>query len=123
LFKKILEVCAEKNIPTQLVETLTNGINHAEIGAKIAEKWNFPDVLTSVIRYHHEPDMAPSDFKKLTSLVYFANLLCHYQEDKIEYYQFDSDVLELFHLSTEPQLKVLSDKLIQAFKMDSKNRG
>jgi putative nucleotidyltransferase with HDIG domain len=123
MFQKILEICAEKNIPTQLVETLTNGINHAEVGAKIAEKWNFPDVITNVIRYHHEPDMPPPDFKKLTVLVYFANLLCHYQEDKIEYYQFDDDVLDMFHISAEPQLKALSDKLIQAFKLDSRNRS
>ncbi len=32
------------------------GITHAEIGAKVAEKWNFSQELSDIIRYHHTID-------------------------------------------------------------------
>jgi putative nucleotidyltransferase with HDIG domain len=123
LFKTILEVCSAKGISSSLIETLASGSNHAEVGAKIAEKWNFPDVITNVIRYHHEPELSPDEFIKLTSNVYFADLLCYYQSGKIEYYQFDSEVLKLFHISSEAQLKSLSDKLAHAFRSESRAKS
>jgi putative nucleotidyltransferase with HDIG domain len=123
LFKTVLEICGAKGIPSTLIETLASGTNHAEVGAKIAEKWNFPDVITNIIRHHHDPELSSSEFIKLTSNVYFADLLCHYQSGKIEYYQFDAAVLELFHISSEPQLKSLSEKLAQAFKADSRAKN
>lgn len=32
------------------------GIDHAELGGRIARKWNFPEMITDVIAYHHQPD-------------------------------------------------------------------
>lgn len=32
------------------------GINHAELGGRIAKKWNFPQTICDVITYHHHPD-------------------------------------------------------------------
>jgi len=32
------------------------GFNHSQVGAKIAEKWNFPKVLEETIAYHHSPE-------------------------------------------------------------------
>ena len=31
------------------------GINHAEVGALLTKRWNLPDVISSVVLYHHEP--------------------------------------------------------------------
>lgn len=31
------------------------GTNHAEIGAKLAKKWQLPILLTNTIKYHHNP--------------------------------------------------------------------
>ena len=35
------------------------GITHPEIGAKILEKWEFPEEMITAVRYHHEPDLVP----------------------------------------------------------------
>ena len=32
------------------------GMDHAELGAKIGEKWNFPEEILRVIAYHHRPE-------------------------------------------------------------------
>lgn len=37
------------------------GLDHAEIGARLAEKWSFPGVLVDSIRCHHDPRAAQID--------------------------------------------------------------
>ena len=112
------EVCSFRNISADVFEKLIAGVNHSEVGALIAEKWNFPEVIISVIRHHHEPDMAPTVTKKLTSIVYLADMMSHYETNEVDYYQFDLDVLKLFKIGSEAQLKKISEKLVKAFKVD-----
>ena len=114
----IKEISVQRNISADIFEKLLAGVNHSEIGALIAEKWNFPDVIISVIRHHHEPDMASPATKKLTALVYLADMLTHYETHEVDYYQFDLDVLKMFGIGSENQLQKISGKLSQAFKED-----
>ncbi len=46
------------------------GLHHAEIGAQLAERWNFPAILVDTIRHHHTPENATVD----PLLVCFAHL-------------------------------------------------
>lgn len=48
------------------------GFNHGEIGAKVAQKWNFPLALVESIRYHHSPELSETD-SKLVSIVHIAD--------------------------------------------------
>lgn len=57
-------------------ETEFFGIDHQELGAMLAEKWNFPGAVAAAIRYHHTPDQAQSH-KRLVATISVANLLCH----------------------------------------------
>jgi putative nucleotidyltransferase with HDIG domain len=50
------------------------GMEHAELGALIAEKWGFPSPLVNMIRYHHQPELAEED-QDLCSLVHLADAL------------------------------------------------
>ncbi|MFO0984462.1 MAG: HDOD domain-containing protein [Planctomycetota bacterium] len=52
------------------------GMNHAEIGAAIAESWSFPDEFVNAIRYHHDPERAPQEHP-LLYCVHVAMLMCH----------------------------------------------
>ena len=36
------------------------GLDHAEVGARIAEKWRLPASIVTAIRYHHRPKLADS---------------------------------------------------------------
>ncbi len=51
------------------------GFDHAEIGAKIAEKWDFPPAIIAAIAFHHEPFRSPKEFRLLAELVALANNL------------------------------------------------
>ena len=117
---RIKDICAQKGIQPDIFEKLVAGVNHGEIGALIAEKWNFPEVIVSVIRHHHEPDLAPENVKKLTEIVYLSDMLAHYQEKDIDFYQFDQEILAKFHITNEIQLQKISESLEKAFDKESK---
>lgn len=118
ILDKIDALCKERNVSKGLFERMFAGVNHGEIGALIAQKWNFPQIIVNVIRYHHDPLAAPEDSKKITLLVYFSDLLAHYGEGRVEYDQFELEALKLFGISNEEGLKVLSEKMDTAFRKE-----
>ena len=109
--EKMHKVCEERHIAPVLMEHIISGVNHAEIGARIAERWHFPENIVSVIRYHHTPELAPEDSKMLCSIVYLADLITHYQEQEVDYYQIDPLILEEFNIASQQQLDTISEKL------------
>ena len=42
-------------------ETAVLGLSHAEVGARLASRWNLPELLVDTIRCHHEPERARCD--------------------------------------------------------------
>lgn len=50
------------------------GINHAELGGKIAEQWEFPEEIVFAIHYHHSPLLAPNH-STTVELVYLSDLV------------------------------------------------
>jgi len=119
LLNKIKTFCMEKGIPASTFEDLSAGLNHAEIGALIAEKWNFPDNLVSAIRLHHDPNVAPTEFKDLVETVYLANMLCEYEAGTVTFDQIDKKPLASFGISNEKQLEVLLEKFATGFKREN----
>ena len=55
------------------------GFTHAEVGFELAKRWNFPNYIQTVIRYHHDLSAVekevPASFL-LTSLINLADTLC-----------------------------------------------
>ena len=115
LLDRIARVCREKGIPAKLLEDFSVGLNHAEVGALIAKKWNFPDQLVSAIRYHHEPQRAPAAHRDIVNSVYLANAICDIEREKIDFDQIQGSVLKEFGIETEAQLVNIQGKLSKAF--------
>lgn len=76
VFQDILGTVEEKGITFQEAEKETMGFDHQEIGERVLEKWQFPPILKSIVRYHHEPDQAPKEHMAAVSIVHVANTLC-----------------------------------------------
>lgn len=53
------------------------GVQHAEIGARVLARWNFPDDLVLAVRHHHDP-LKALGYERLTSYVYLGNLVAHF---------------------------------------------
>ena len=57
-FPKIEAVMREEGIPLVEAERKVVDCDHAEVGAKIGGRWNFPQDLIDAIGYHHRPEEA-----------------------------------------------------------------
>jgi len=120
LLNKIKTFSSERNLPASTFEDLSAGMNHAELGALIAEKWNFPPRLVSAIRYHHEPDAVPDDLKNMVDAVYLANMFCEYENKNVSFDQFDAGALENYGLSSKKKLNTILARFQSGFKKEMK---
>ncbi|MDW8319969.1 MAG: HDOD domain-containing protein [Armatimonadota bacterium] len=73
-FDQIMERALQDQIPFVEAEQAVLGFNHAMAGGLIAEKWNLPPSLVSVIKYHHQPSTAP-DGDLMVYVVHLADIL------------------------------------------------
>jgi putative nucleotidyltransferase with HDIG domain len=119
LLLKIREFCTEKNLPLSTLEDLSAGLSHAEIGAMVAEKWNFPEALVNAIRYHHDPLGAPAQYKDLVEAVYLANMFCEYESGNVNFDQFEPEVLEHFGINSKKQIDSLLEQFVEGFNREN----
>jgi len=120
LLEKIKAFCNEKGMPSSTFEDLSAGMNHAEIGGMVAEKWNFPERLVAAIRYHHDPLSADPEDQELVFTVYMANMLCHYEQGDVTYDQFETAVLDSYGISSQKQIDSLVQRFSSEFLKESK---
>jgi putative nucleotidyltransferase with HDIG domain len=119
LLKKIKDFCSDKGIAASTFEDIAGGMNHAEIGARVAEKWFFPESLVASIRFHHEPTLVDPEFKDVVNTVYLANMLCEYENGNVYYDQIDGSVLADFGLANDKQFKKIADTMAEGFRMEA----
>ncbi|HZO86729.1 MAG TPA: HDOD domain-containing protein [Chthonomonadaceae bacterium] len=64
-----------ENLTFLEAERAVLGFDHAEVGGRIAARWNLPAPLEQAIACHHQP-MQNGQVAPLTALVHIANILC-----------------------------------------------
>ena len=119
LLKKINSFCTDRGLPASTFEDLSTGMNHAEIGALIAEKWNFPEGLINSIRYHHDPISAPEEYRDLVDTVYLANMFRELEIGGVTFDQLDPVVLENFGITSKKQIDTLLTKFSAGFQREN----
>jgi putative nucleotidyltransferase with HDIG domain len=115
LLDKIRRFCKDKDIGAGLLEDMSLGLNHAEVGALIAEKWNFPPELVQAIRFHHRPRDCAAEHQDVVYCVYLANAICDLQRERLTYEQLDEGVLADFGIKIEERLTSITDRLDKFF--------
>ncbi len=101
-FKDINNAVRNRGLTFIDAEKEVIGIDHAELGAKVAERWNFNPAMVNIIRKHHNPDQAsPHDLS--IPIVYLADSLCMMigvgvGADGLAY-KYHQDVVDLLQLS------------------------
>jgi putative nucleotidyltransferase with HDIG domain len=118
LLAKIKDFCTEKDLPPSTFEDLAAGMNHAEIGALVAEKWNFPEALVCAIRFHHDPHAGPPEYRALIETVYLANMFCECEKNNISFDQLDPEVLRRFGISSKKQIDLLLERFAVGFNQE-----
>ncbi|MDA3950034.1 MAG: HDOD domain-containing protein [Spirochaeta sp.] len=99
----------EKGIPSSVFEEMSDGIDHAEVGARLATQWNFPDVLVETIRHHHTPLKADGHVRDVVAVVYLANELAKITTN--DFSHIDARVLRIVRVKDLDQLGQVHRKL------------
>jgi RNA polymerase sigma factor (sigma-70 family) len=71
-FEEIQKLVEDEGMTKSQAELAVVGSTHSDIGAWLAEKWNFPAHFVEAIRFHHNPDHARIN-PELTAIVHVAN--------------------------------------------------
>jgi putative nucleotidyltransferase with HDIG domain len=57
-------------------ERMVLGVDHAEVGAHLLERWNLPPEVTTAARWHHEPARAESHLQGTADLAHVSDVVC-----------------------------------------------
>ncbi|RMF57866.1 MAG: HDOD domain-containing protein [Calditrichaeota bacterium] len=74
-FKKLIEQARAESNRILVKERQEFGCTHAEIGAYLLQKWNFPKPIVNVVHFHHTPSRANAD-QELIGLISLSEMLC-----------------------------------------------
>ena len=113
--RQLIMLTQQRNISLQVIEQMVSGTNHEILGARIAEKWNFPEPIVVSIKYHHSPEEAPEEYKKLAAVIALADLICGYLDGKYTFQNVPHVCKETFSLNNEMQFRSLAEKLNMSF--------
>ena len=72
---EIIEYAQENKTPFPEAERHFLGMDHAEAGAILLEKWKLPQELADAVRFHHSPETANTQEKLSVNVVHLADSL------------------------------------------------
>jgi putative nucleotidyltransferase with HDIG domain len=78
--QEAIALCEKHSLPLFLAEQRTIGVDHAAVGAWLAQKWNMDEVQRNVIAYHHDPLLGPAAHAEAIYICHAANYLCNQQK-------------------------------------------
>lgn len=72
-YEQVLKATVDDHRRLAAAELHAFDMQHPEVGALLARKWQLPDELSVPIRFHERPTAAPSELKEVVSCVSFGN--------------------------------------------------
>ncbi|MBI3075555.1 MAG: HDOD domain-containing protein [Deltaproteobacteria bacterium] len=76
MVRAIREEGARGDLPRRAAEAMVLGLDHACLGALMAERWNLPIAIVEGIGYHHNPGAA-QQCPEAAALVHLADVVAH----------------------------------------------
>lgn len=74
-FNTTMEYRASHDCQIFEAEQVVLGLDHAQIGAQLARKWEFPQAICDAIEKYHMPDVTPTSH--MADLIHVSEVLCH----------------------------------------------
>ncbi len=75
-YDQVITELEEHNKPWDAVERDIVGADHAEVGAAILKKWEFPETIYAPVKYHHCPSEANGS-TPMASTVHIGNIVAY----------------------------------------------
>ena len=111
-FEDIIKMVQNENSTFIEAEKKILGIDHAELGARVAEKWNFSTAMVDIVRNHHSPDKSPPNDLSVP-IIYLADSICMMigigvGSDGLAY-RYDLDVMNRLNFSDVDLQKIIAN--------------
>lgn len=121
-FQKVMSLVSDENHSFLEAEQTVLGINHAEIGGRIASLWHFPQEMIDTITHHHRPDLMEGGDNTGAYLIYLADQVCMMMgiggggADDLAYRGLKGamEKFKIHHRELETSMILLSDEIEKA---------
>ena len=116
-FGRVTQLIQKENTLMTKAEVEVFGFTHAEIGKLLAERWNLPSKLSSVIAHHHQPSQA-GVFTVEATIVHVADIFARALglgsggDDKVPH--LDRNAWETFNFD-DTTIEMLMDRMTAEF--------
>jgi len=112
----VAEACKTRRIPWYLAEREIIGVDHAALGARLAQKWKLPENFTAAIQSHHDPaGCTDKSHQKLASMIAMADYAvcrCGVSVHENPVLELDPRVWEMTGISSLDILKAMDEFFI-----------
>ena len=105
----------DNKISETIYDSFMHFVYHSRGGRLFAEKWHFPEEIGKIIAHHHDVEHVPEDIAKICKVIYFADVMQHYIEHGIDFYQIEENILREFKIDTEEKFRFLLDRMNSEF--------
>lgn len=117
---KIQNYSASKEIASAIsLEEAAFGITHTKIGALIAEKWNFPELYSKTMEYHHRPLLVDEQYKEIIFPIYLADTMIKINNEEAKYSEIPEEVLKFCKFFTSGDFHSFRTKSLESFEASS----
>lgn len=110
-YRALQNFCAQKQASAAAMDGLIAGVNHARIGARMAEHWNLPERLVQSIRYSRAPLSAPPAARECAKLIYLAHAVHHHTRGGHKEHDIGDTVLTSFGMNIPGGLNGLAARV------------
>lgn len=111
-YQQVLLKVAKDQVSFLEAEEAILGFNHAQVGARVAEKWNLPEELVEAIALHHTPEKASIN-EKMTAIIHLADAIVMMMGIELGIdglaYSFSAHALEVLKIDEEEIQQILAD--------------
>jgi putative nucleotidyltransferase with HDIG domain len=115
---KVAHEAEKNNLSPMEIEMKLLGVNHAEVGGRLLERWKLPENLVAAVRYHHQPTAA-KDHSRLAACVYLGNFTAYFMGHGYGRHSLDlkarDETLRILNLPAE-RLPEYMEKAFEKFK-------
>lgn len=98
-YRTVCEVVQDRAIPWYQAEREIIGVDHAELGARLAQNWKLTPAVVNAIRGHHDLSDCADEHKVLAANLSIANQLCNLSGYRSHQENYTEVVDEMFRVS------------------------
>lgn len=74
-YSQAVRLALDLPCPIREAEVAVFGVDHAEVGHWLAERWGLPSAIIAPVAFHHRPDAAAPGSWALSAIVHLADIL------------------------------------------------